>query len=42
MSAGDIRVLLVEDDPAILRFLRNTLRMQDPDPLASWSFTRAR
>jgi two-component system KDP operon response regulator KdpE len=31
MSAGDIRVLLIEDDPAILRFLRNTLRVQDYD-----------
>jgi two-component system KDP operon response regulator KdpE len=29
MSAGGIRVLLIEDDPAILRFLRNTLRVQD-------------
>jgi two-component system KDP operon response regulator KdpE len=31
MSAGDIRVLLIEDDPAILRFLRNTLRVQEYD-----------
>jgi two-component system, OmpR family, KDP operon response regulator KdpE len=31
MSAGEIRVLLMEDDPAILRFLRNTLRVQDYD-----------
>jgi two-component system KDP operon response regulator KdpE len=31
MSAGHIRVLLIEDDPAILRFLRNTLRVQDYD-----------
>jgi two-component system KDP operon response regulator KdpE len=29
MSAVAIRVLLIEDDPAILRFLRNTLRVQD-------------
>lgn len=31
MSAGGIRVLLVEDDPAILHFLRNTLRVQGYD-----------
>jgi two-component system KDP operon response regulator KdpE len=31
MSAGDIRVLLIEDDPGILRFLRNTLRVQGYD-----------
>lgn len=37
MSAGGIRVLLVEDDPAILRFLRNTLRVQDYDVVESTS-----
>ncbi|HEX7081332.1 MAG TPA: response regulator transcription factor [Gammaproteobacteria bacterium] len=30
-AAGDIRVLIIEDDPAIQRFLRNTLRVQHYD-----------
>lgn len=30
-SAGDVRVLVIEDDPAIQRFLRNTLRVQHYD-----------
>jgi two-component system KDP operon response regulator KdpE len=30
-SAGEVRVLIVEDDPAIQRFLRNTLRIQRYD-----------
>ena len=30
-SAGAIRVLVIEDDPAIQRFLRNTLRVQQYD-----------
>jgi two-component system KDP operon response regulator KdpE len=30
-SSGKIRVLIVEDDPAIQRFLRNTLRVQEYD-----------
>jgi len=31
MTMGGASVLLIEDDPAILRFLRNTLRVQDFD-----------
>ena len=32
MTAGrNVRVLIIEDDPAIRRFLRNTLRVQDYD-----------
>ncbi|HEU4616714.1 MAG TPA: response regulator transcription factor [Gammaproteobacteria bacterium] len=30
-GGGDVRVLIVEDDPAIQRFLRNTLRVQGYD-----------
>ncbi len=30
-TAGEIRVLIIEDDPAIRRFLRNTLRVQHYD-----------
>ena len=30
-TAGDVRVLVIEDDPAIQRFLRNTLRVQQYD-----------
>jgi two-component system KDP operon response regulator KdpE len=30
-GGGAVRVLIIEDDPAILRFLRNTLRVQDYD-----------
>lgn len=30
-TAGDVRVLVIEDDPAIQRFLRNTLRVQHYD-----------
>jgi two-component system KDP operon response regulator KdpE len=31
MNEGNVQILLIEDDPAILRFLRNTLRVQDYD-----------
>jgi two-component system, OmpR family, KDP operon response regulator KdpE len=30
-AAGNVRVLIIEDDPAIRRFLRNTLRVQQYD-----------
>jgi len=30
-TAGNVRVLIIEDDPAIQRFLRNTLRVQQYD-----------
>jgi two-component system, OmpR family, KDP operon response regulator KdpE len=30
-AAQNVRVLIIEDDPAIRRFLRNTLRVQDYD-----------
>jgi len=30
-AAGNVRVLIIEDDPAIQRFLRNTLRVQQYD-----------
>jgi two-component system KDP operon response regulator KdpE len=30
-AGGDVRVLIIEDDPAIQRFLRNTLRVQGYD-----------
>jgi two-component system KDP operon response regulator KdpE len=30
-ASGNVRVLIIEDDPAIQRFLRNTLRVQDYD-----------
>ncbi len=30
-TSGQVRVLIIEDDPAILRFLRNTLRVQNYD-----------
>jgi len=29
ITSGNVRVLIIEDDPAIQRFLRNTLRVQD-------------
>ena len=31
IAAGEVRVLVIEDDPAIQRFLRNTLRVQQYD-----------
>ena len=29
ITSGNVRILIIEDDPAIQRFLRNTLRVQD-------------